>query len=157
MPTFDFAGFFHVGIRVPDIHAAMEELGASMGLTWATVELRTDPAWMPGRGSRVYELYYTYSCEGPVHLELVQGEPGSIWNGDDRSGAHHFGIWVDDVAAITAEMIAAGGVIEAASKSPDEGYGRFSYVRTAQGLLIEPVAVELKPFFERWWAGGSRR
>ena len=33
----NFQDIFHVGIRVPDIYQAMEELGDSLGLTWTEV------------------------------------------------------------------------------------------------------------------------
>ena len=31
----DYQRLFHVGVRVPDLGAAMDEIGHSMGVTWA--------------------------------------------------------------------------------------------------------------------------
>ena len=47
----DYQDLFHVGIRVPDLATAMDELGESMGVTWATA--RENPAqslWSPEHG-----------------------------------------------------------------------------------------------------------
>jgi len=36
--AFDYqSALFHVGIRVPDLEAAMEEIGPGLGITWAQV------------------------------------------------------------------------------------------------------------------------
>ena len=111
--------------------------------------------WQPSTGHVVLQLALTYSVEGPVHLELLQGPAGSIWDGSDEPGAHHFGYWSDDVRADTEAMLADGYTLELAASSPEEGYGRFAYVRSPSGYLVEPVSVGNKPRFERWWAGGS--
>lgn len=151
----DLSDLFHVGLRVPDLDAAMAELTSAMSATWAPVMQRENAAWVPGRGHVKVQLRYTYSCEGPVHLELLEGEAGSIWNGDDRQGLHHLGVWTDDVAGMTEALIAAGGTLELAGEAPEDGYGRFTYVRTPQGILIEPVSREVRPRFEQWWAAGE--
>jgi catechol 2,3-dioxygenase-like lactoylglutathione lyase family enzyme len=90
-----------------------------------------------------------------VHLELMRGPAGSIWDGDDGPGPHHLGFWSDDVAADTEARLAAGWTLELAAAPPDEGYGRFTYLRSPQGVLVEPVSSASRPRFERWWAGGS--
>lgn len=151
----DHSRFFHVGIRVIDIEAAMVEIGKHAGVTWASVQDRPMSVWQPSTGPVVLQLAVTYSVEGPVHLELLQGPAGSIWDGSDAPGAHHFGYWSDDVAADTEAMLDDGYTLELAAASPDDGYGRFTYARSPSGYLVEPVAIGNKPRFERWWAGGS--
>lgn len=151
----DHSKFFHVGIRVTDIEAAMAEIGGYAGVTWASVQDRPMTVWQPSTGNVVLQLALTYSVEGPVHLELLQGPAGSIWDGSDAPGAHHFGYWSDDVCADTEAMLSGGYTLELAASAPEEGYGRFTYVRSPSGYLVEPVSVANKPRFERWWAGGS--
>jgi len=63
--------------------------------------------------------------------------------------------WSDDVQADTESLIADGWTLALAANPPDEGYGRFTYVRSPSGYLVEPVTIAAKPRFERWWAGGS--
>jgi catechol 2,3-dioxygenase-like lactoylglutathione lyase family enzyme len=151
----EFPQFFHVGIRVPDLAAAMAEVGPALGVTWASVQDRPMTVWTPADGVVTLQLALTYSVEGPVHLELMQGPVGSIWDGNDVPGAHHFGMWSDDVRADTDTRLAAGWTLELAAAPPEEGYGRFTYVRSPQGILVEPVSSASRPRFERWWAGGS--
>lgn len=151
----DHAQLFHIGIRVADLDAAMTDVGRHCGVTWASVQDRPMTVWVPGQGITELQLALTYSVEGPVHLELLQGPKGSIWDGNDVPGAHHFGYWSDDVHADTERMLADGWTLELAAAPPDDGFGRFTYVRSPSGYLVEPVSVASKPRFERWWAGGS--
>jgi lactoylglutathione lyase len=153
--TFDYNGrLFHAGVRVANLEAAMASLGRGLGVTWAAVVEREQPVWTPQDGSYSIPLRFTYSCEGPQHVELLQGEPGSIWDGEDAPGVHHMGIWVDDVAEETERLVAQGWTLELAGRSPEEGYGSMTYVRSPDGgFLLEPVTVTARPRFESWWAG----
>jgi catechol 2,3-dioxygenase-like lactoylglutathione lyase family enzyme len=146
---------FHVGIRVPDIESAMEELGAELGVSWSSLQHRDQRVWLPGEGPTTLELQFTYSAEGPHRVELLQGPRGSIWDGNDAPGVHHLGVWVDDVAGETEGFVKAGWTLEIAQQSPEDGCGTFSYVRSPSGILVEPVSSAAKPMFERWWAGGD--
>lgn len=146
---------FHVGIRVPDLDAAMRDMGGAASVTWSAVQQRQQQIWLPGSGVSEVALRFTYSSAGPVHLELLQGEPGSIWDADDGPGPHHLGFWVDDVASTTEELLGQGWTLELAGRAPDDGYGAFTYVRSPTGTIVEPVSAALRPAFERWWAGGD--
>jgi Glyoxalase/Bleomycin resistance protein/Dioxygenase superfamily len=153
----DHSQLFHIGIRVADLTSALAEIGASAGVTWASVQDAPMNVWVPGQGALSIPLILTYSIEGPVHLEVMQGPPGSIWDGNDAPGAHHFGYWSDDVKADTEGLLAQGWTLELAAAAPEDGYGRFTYVRSPSGYLVEPVSSASRPRFERWWAGGLLR
>jgi catechol 2,3-dioxygenase-like lactoylglutathione lyase family enzyme len=161
MALLDFQRVFHHGVRVPDIDAAMAELGRTLGLRWATVQHNADRAvWTPDRGLEHVELTFVYSCDGPHRIELLQGQAGSVWDAPDDPGLHHAGVWSDDVAADTEALVAAGWTVTAAAAAPDDGYGSFSYVRPPSGLVVELVTTAAADRFERWWAGeplGSER
>jgi catechol 2,3-dioxygenase-like lactoylglutathione lyase family enzyme len=146
--------FFHVGIRVPDLAAAMDELGASHGVTWASVQDRAMDVWVPDRGRVTLQLALTYSREGPVHLELMTGPADSPWDPSVNPGPHHLGYWCDDVGGETQRLLAQGWTIELAAAPPDDGYGRFTYLRSPNGVLVEPVSSAARPRFEARWAGG---
>lgn len=147
------SSLFHVGVRVPDIEESMAELSAGLGNTWAGLVEREQSLWTPAGGSMTVTLRFTYSCAGPQHIELLQGPPGSPWYGADLPGVHHVGIWSDDVAAETERLVAAGWTLELAGRSPEEGYGAMTYVRSPSGFLLEPVKSSARPRMERWWAG----
>ena len=78
-----------------------------------------------------------------------------MWDGAVHPGVHHLGVWVDDVGAETQRAVDAGWAVAAAGRSPDEGYGSYSYVVPPSGPIVELVDAALLPRFERWWAGGS--
>lgn len=152
----DYQRIFHTGIRVPDIRAAMAEMGDSLGVTWAQlVEHPGQSIWTPAAGQQRLPLKFVYSCEGPQHIELLEGPAGSLWDGRDAPGVHHVGLWVDDVAAETDAVLARGWTLAAAAVSPDEGYGSYTYVVPPSGTIVELVNGAILPRFERWWAGGS--
>ncbi len=151
----DLGRAFHHGVRVADLDAAMAELGPALGLTWAEPQTRDQPVWTPAEGARVLALRFTYSCEGPDHVELLQGPAGTIWDGREHPGHHHVGVWVDDVAASTTEAIDAGWSLVAAQSPAEDGYGLFTYVAPPSGMIVELVSSVALPRFEQWWAGGS--
>ena len=62
---------------------------------------------------------------------------------------------VDDVGAETQRLLGQGWRLELAAAPPEHGYGRFSYLRSPNGVLVEPVSSSAKPRFEVWWAGGE--
>jgi lactoylglutathione lyase len=145
---------FHIGIRVQDIDVAMEELGSGLNVTWA--EARDNPEqalWTPETGLQHHHLRFVYSAEGPQHLELLQGPADSFWDGNAGSGAHHIGVWSDDVAADTTGLIDKGWTLVGAQRDPGdgEGYGVFSYVRPPSGLIVELVDRRVEASFEEWW------
>lgn len=152
---FDYQDMFHLGVRVPDLDAAMAELGPALNITWS--EVRENPGqrlWTPDGGTQEIPLRFTYSAEGPQHIELLQGPRGSFWDGDDRAGAHHVGVWADDVTAESDRMVAAGWTLVGAQHDPDlgNGYGVFTYLQPPSGLIVELVDRAVLPGFEQWWS-----
>jgi len=152
----DYQRMYHQGVRVHDIDAAMAELSDRLGVTWATVQ--HNPAqsiWTPDAGLRQVPLTYVYSCEGPQHIELLQGPPNTPWEAGNNPGAHHVGVWSDDVAGDTQACLDAGWTLAAAGASPEDGYGAYTYVVPPNGFIVELVTSLALPRFEAWWAGGT--
>ena len=151
----DFQRMYHQGIRVPNLETAMAELGGQLGVTWCSVQEREQTVWMPDEGTVNIPLKFTYSAEGPQHLELLEGAPGSIWDGRSNPGLHHVGLWSDDVAGETKFLVDAGWTLLMAQAEPAKGFGAFTYVQPPSGLIVELVWSAIKPMFEGWFAGGS--
>jgi lactoylglutathione lyase len=157
-PALDWGEVFHVGIRVADLEAAQQELTAATGVRWTAPARIPMKAWVPGEGYRSYDLAISFTVEGPVHIELMQGAPGSYHDAaGGRAGLHHIGVWVDDVARASQDLVSQGYTVELAGASPAEGYGSFTYVRSPAGILFEPESGRhgTRERFERWYAGGS--
>ena len=103
----DYQRLFHTGIRVPDLDRAMAEMGGPLGVTWASVQHNpTQAVWTPERGLDHVPLSFVYSCEGPQHVELLEGPAGTIWDGATDPGVHHVGL--DASAAHGADELARG-------------------------------------------------
>jgi len=152
----DFTRVFHTGVRVRDVDAAMAELGPTLGITWASVQhMPARSVWTPERGLEHVALTFTYSCEGPQHVELLRGSPGSVWDCGESPGLHHVGVWSDDVVGDVDGFRAAGWAVTAAADPPDDGYGSFAYVQSPSGSLVELVTAAAQPRFDAWWAGGA--
>jgi len=146
---------FHIGIRVPDLAVAMAEFGESHGVEWTSARESPFRVWEPDNGYAEYPLKLCFSREGPCRLELLEGVPGSHWDGREVPGPHHLGVWVDDVGAEVERLLARGWTLQFAAAAPEEGYGRFAYIRSPDGVLFEPVDVANRERFETWWAGGE--
>jgi hypothetical protein len=143
-----------VGIRVVDLEAAMADLGPAIGVTWCQVQERDQRIWSPEGGATTTPLRFTYSAEGPVHLELLQGQPGTIWDAGAGVGLHHSGVWSEDVKGESDALVSEGWTMLAAQLPPEDGYGAMSYVASPSGFVLELVRTVVRPMFERWWAGG---
>jgi len=150
----DYARCYHQGIRVPDLDAAMAELGPALGLTWCAPQAGKQRVWLPGQAEATLPLRFTYSAEGPQHVELLEGPAGSIWDGREHPGLHHVGLWCDDVAGETERLLGLGWTLQLAQRPPEAGYGVFTYVQPPSGLLVELVSSAIEPMFSRWFAGG---
>lgn len=150
----DYSRCYHQGIRVADLDAAMDELGGALGITWCSPQTTEQRVWLPGEGTVTLPLRFTYSAEGPQHVELLEGPAGSIWDGRERPGLHHVGVWCDDVAGETQALLDAGWTLQLAQAPPEKGYGVFTYVQPPSGLLVELVWSAIEPMFARWFAGG---
>lgn len=152
----DYQRLFHTGIRVPDLGAAMNEMGEALGVRWASPQDNPrQQIWTRETGLQRTRLKFVYSCEGPQHIELLEGEPGTVWDGRDYPGVHHVGVWVDDVAAETQRCLDHGWSLVGAQAAPDDGLGVFTYVAPPSGPIVELVWSGLEPRFERWWSGGE--
>ena len=153
---FDYTSrMFHVGHLVHDIDASMAELGPGLGLSWTAVVSREDQrVWTPADGQRTVPLKFAYSTEGPQHLELIEGVPGTPWFAGDLENLHHAGVWAN-VPALTESLLAEGWTLVCSQVSPEDGYGSFTYVRSPSGFLLEPVAEANEERMSRWFAGGS--
>ena len=152
----DYQRLFHTGVRVTDLAQAMAELGPALGVTWAEPRHGEQRLWTPDGGQQTVALSFTYSVEGPQHVELLQGAPGSIWATAGVPGVHHVGVWVDDLPAETRGLLDAGWDLVGAHSAPDDGFGVYSYLAPPSGLVVELVDAAIEPHFQAWWiASGS--
>lgn len=150
----DLQRFHHYGMAVADIDAAQALFATALNLRFAPVRtFNPFPFWTPQEGSHVVNVAATYSIEGPVRLELVQGT-GPFYDPQRAPDARHVGVWVDDVAAEAGALTAAGWATVASGAAPEDGWGVIAYMTPPiPGLLIELISTTLKPSIDEWTAG----
>jgi glyoxalase/bleomycin resistance protein/dioxygenase superfamily protein len=135
--------FYQVGIIVPDLEPAMEELGATLGLTWGTVvEAPYEPA----------PIRFVFSVQGPPHVELIEGPDGGPWSSAGGPRIDHIGFWSPDVQAGKRELEQRGLPIDVDGETL--GNPIFSYHRAEScGMRVELVSDALR---ERFYASLGR-
>lgn len=138
---------FHVGMVVPDLGRAQAGLSDLLGYEW-TVGMTSEVAVRYPDGPGSVTLSLVYSVTEP-RVELVQEIPGTLWVPAD-SGVHHLGYWSDDVAADSAELLAAGYRHEVSGLDGD-GRPYWAYHRSGAGPRIELVSSALRPVLTALW------
>lgn len=144
--TVDLTAITHMALVVADLDEAMARYGTALGLTWADPWTGEIPIVTGGRETTPV-VSFTYSLQGPPHLELIEQIPDTVWR--PTRGLHHVGVWVDDVPAATDSPAADGLVTEVIGVDGD-----FAYVVAEDGFRIELVDRKAEPDFARWLTGG---
>jgi catechol 2,3-dioxygenase-like lactoylglutathione lyase family enzyme len=125
--------YYHVGLVVPDIDAAIAELGGALGLHF-------NPPHESVYGPDTITV--AYAQQGPPYFELVQGAPGSQW--DTIAGPHldHVGYFSHDLEADVATLEAAGLPVDVDGRQ----YGApFTYHHApAGGMRVELVSEAIR-------------
>jgi Glyoxalase/Bleomycin resistance protein/Dioxygenase superfamily len=131
--------FFHVGMIVPRLEPALDDLGALLGLTWRPIIDSEVPVHEPAGGAdRTLRLRFAYSVEAP-HLEVIEAVPDSPWALSEGSNLHHLGFWSDDVPGDAAGFERARCPLEVCMTAPGDRWPvAFSYHR-AHGVRLELV------------------
>jgi catechol 2,3-dioxygenase-like lactoylglutathione lyase family enzyme len=129
---------FHVGITTDDLGASMRHLAGSLGVSWTA----------PGSGGGLYHSVdgrpqpQPLSCisrEGPIHIDLIQGEQGTIWDTASGPRLHHFAYWTDDLAGDVERLAATGWRLELTQPGPGGEPTVFAYLIRDDGFRIELI------------------
>ncbi|MGP3533967.1 VOC family protein [Microbacterium sp. RD1] len=137
---------YHTGIIVNDLDRAMAAMGDALGLQWcppltSTVPLRC-PDGVVGR-----EVRFTYSLQGPHHIELLeQIDPSPYLNVTGGRYVHHLGYFTDDLRSAAADLESRGYRMELSGVDEEDGgiaRASFHYNDEAPGMWIELVSHEI--------------
>jgi hypothetical protein len=147
--------FYHTGIVVPDLDAAMARLSALAGYRWINPLSYTLPFRTPS-GTRELTSTIVYSVQAP-HLELIQEVPGSPWTAAPGNSVHHLGYFTDNLAD-TAKMLEDNGfAFEMTADMSGSDLALFAYYIDAVGTRIEIVDRALFPDFPAFLKSASGR
>jgi hypothetical protein len=145
--------FYHTGIVVPDLDAAMARLSALAGYRWINPLSYTLPFRTPS-GTRELTSTIVYSVQAP-HLELIQEVPGSPWTAAPGNSVHHLGYFTDNLAD-TAKMLEDNGfAFEMTADVSGSDLALFTYYIDAVGTRIEIVDRALFPDFPAFLKSAS--
>jgi hypothetical protein len=137
--------FYHTGIVVPDLDAAMARLSALAGYRWINPLTYTLP-FRTANGTREVTSTVVYSLQSP-HLELLQEVADSPWIAAPGNSVHHLGYFTDSLAD-TAKMLEDNGfTFEATADVAPPDLALFAYYVDAFGTRIEIVDRALFPDF----------
>lgn len=129
---------FHIGIATDDLAASMEQLAASLGVSWTT----------PGSGGGLFHSVdggpqpQPVSCisrEGPIHIDLIQGKPGTIWEAAGGPRLHHFAYWTDDLEGDIERLGKDGWRLELTKPGSDGKPTVFAYLIRDDGFRLELI------------------
>lgn len=124
---------YHVGIIVPEIDSAMEQVTAALGATWGRVQRRDVTLESPD-GPVPVEVCFVYSLTGPPFLELIEQRPGTVF---ETLGLHHLGVWAETASDESARLDGLGWPRETVSLLPDGSWGGGLYHTGAGSLRVE--------------------
>lgn len=137
--------FYHTGIIVPDLEAAMARLSALGGYRWINPVSYTLP-FRTASGTQELTSTFVYSLQAP-HLELVQEVPGTPWAAAPGNAIHHLGYWTDNLAETAQWLEDKGFAFEATADTAPPDLALFAYYVDAAGIRIEIVDRALFPDF----------
>ena len=137
--------FYHTGIIVPDLDAAMARLSALAGYRWITPLSYTLP-FRTTDGVRELTSTIVYSVQSP-HIELVQEVPGTPWTSAPGNSVHHVGYFTDNLAETARTLESNDFRFEMTGEIPGSEFGMFAYYIDGFGTRIEIVDRALFPDF----------
>ena len=137
--------FYHTGIIVSDLDAAMARLTALAGYRWITPVSYTLP-FRTTSGTQEVTSTFVYSLQAP-HVELIKEVPGTAWTAAPGNAIHHLGYWTDDLAQSAKRLEDNGFTFEATADTAPPDLALFAYYVDAAGTRIEIVDRALFPDF----------
>jgi hypothetical protein len=128
---------FHIGIATADLTSSMQKLGKALGVSWTT------PSAGPGvlhtvEGKPQPRPTSCLSQQGPVHIDLIQGEPGTIW-ATAEPRLHHFAYWTNDLVGDVARLAQEGWRLEMTNPGEDGQPTVFAYLVRDDGFRLELI------------------
>jgi hypothetical protein len=135
--------FYHTGIVVPDLDAAMAHYSTLAGYAWITPLSYTLP-FRTATGTHELTSTIVYSLQSP-HLELVQEVAGTPWTAAPGNSVHHLGYFTDNLVDTAHVLESSGFTFEMTGAVSDSELALFAYYVDAFGTRIEIVDRALFP------------
>ena len=152
--TFDLTSPFHMGYIVDDVENEMAQISSAGGITWHPPQEMALELLVEGELVEL-EVFFTYSKEGPVQIELAQGPKGTFWDYSEYGGPHHNGYWTSDLLGDIKGFQACGFELLYTGMGEESSPEGFAMLRGSSGIRVELIDEIMLPMFETWYATGS--
>jgi catechol 2,3-dioxygenase-like lactoylglutathione lyase family enzyme len=149
--------YFHIGILVPDLEAAVAKFSDAFGLTFTDVATAEYELALPLEGRLLKRRSRVrYSMEGPPHYELMQADSSDFFGPPEMNRVHHVGLWAPDIASAQLDLHGKGLRTQAQVRRPDGQPGVFfTDPADAFGIRFEVLNDTRRPGFDRFVATGD--
>jgi hypothetical protein len=128
---------FHIGIVTGDLTGSMKELGAALGVSW-TEPSGNDQMMQTVDGTPQLRPMSCISKQGPIHIDLIQGDPGTLWHSAEPK-LHHFAFWTADLRGDIERLTGEGWRLEM-TRPDDAGQPTvFAYMVRGDGFRLELI------------------
>jgi hypothetical protein len=141
---------YHTAFVVPQLETAVSAYGTALGLSFRPPVSRRYERIEQRDCDGPFSARFTYSVEGPVHIELVEVSGQGIWARCDER-VHHVGMWSPD-PVVQAKKMAAVGFEWEASIHAEDGTVPIIFVRR-RDVRIELLHERRRPNFLEWVNG----
>jgi hypothetical protein len=131
--------YFHIGVLVPDLDKAIEEMSRQHGLTFPA------PAAILLTNADGSEdvIRVVYSKDGAPYYELIEATAGGVFSGSGEEKIHHVGIWEEDMAR-RVKILRENGVGVVASGVGLTGRPGLNEDMTPHWVITEPNALGIR-------------
>jgi Glyoxalase/Bleomycin resistance protein/Dioxygenase superfamily len=128
---------FHIGIATNDLDSSMQELAAALGVSWTTPSA-PEGLYHSVDGTPQPRPTSCISIGGPIHIDLMQGNPGTVW---DTTGPrlHHFAYWTNDLKGDVARLADDGWHLEMTKPDDTGAPTLFAYLVRDDGFRLELI------------------
>jgi hypothetical protein len=149
--------FYHFGVLVEDLDAAIERFAELFGLTFigprtCLINRLADP------DEHCLEVQAAYSHQGPPHLELIEAAGDGLYS-PSRLGFHHVGLW-DPVIDTNRETYLSEKALRSDARviTPTDGtLAWFSHPSSACGIRFEFVDESIRDSGDELIRDGGQR
>jgi hypothetical protein len=143
---------YHTGIIVDSLDEAMRTYGEALGVHWAPPRTAETPMRCP-TGVVGRKVRFTYSIEGPHHIELLeQIDPTPYLPLTGGRFIHHLGYFARDLAGAADWLNTHGFVMELNGVTEAGAISRATFHRSplSPGIWVELVDQDLADWIAEW-------
>ncbi len=141
-PAVNVGLFYHTGYAVKNLDAAMIQFTNGLGIEWEPVRTAIFPVRLEDGQVLSLTFQVAFSKQGPPYIELVHVEPQDQthpWRANEHKSPAHFGYAVDNLAAASDALAAAGFPRIATVNVPGASATVFAYHEGPGGIIVELV------------------